>query len=219
MELIDVISEHPNIVQVTALCGVLSRMGDILMSRFQPGDPMIAEFEVLAEKFLSITSVHFSGTETCTCHILDDEGKLLRPVGTSGNLEPVSEFPVVRFQYGYYQHTTVRHMVGLMKKYGDLLKFSSWVIEAANKHWKRILTEHTSCGGGRSRVNENGVRVWNPKNHMAHQVMTWYLRMVDPQMAQLSKREARDRAIQKCSKCREQRLSVHSKICRGAVVV
>ena len=116
-------------------------------------------------------------------------------------------YPIVRFKFGSYQHLTVRHMVGLMRKHGDLIKFSLWVIEAANKHWKRLLSEHSSRGGGR-----NG-----RKCHIAFQVLKWYLRMVNPEMVLLSMRNKRIRGVQTCSSCGEERNLGHSMICRGQV--
>jgi hypothetical protein len=214
VDVVGVISEHENYEHVLELVSTLSRMGDILLERYEHDDVLVDEFEVLSEKFLTLVVTHFegrAGTEKnptgCSCHFVDyiSGRRMFSRTGSvfvAGSVF-VGAHPVVRFKCGAYEHMTVRHMVEFMRKHGDLIKFSSWAIEAANKHWKRILEEHTSHGGGRG------------QKHIAFQAMRLYLRMVHPKMTESSVRDTRIRSIQTCKKCKKFRTLGHSKICTG----
>ena len=212
-EWVGAVQDHPNYPHICKLAKCLARLGDILLERYECDDPLIDEFQILAAEFEEIVFTHFEGRAAkegkpgkgliwgCECHDIDADG--FRVSSRGADREYLESYPIVRFKFGSYPHATVAHMVDLMREHGDLLKYSSWVIEAANKHWKRILDIHTSCGGGRSGV------------HIAYQTLTCYLRTVDPDMAALSKRDVRLRNVQTCSACKQERVLGHAQSCTG----
>jgi hypothetical protein len=209
-EWIHVLDRHPKYAAILALYKCLAGIGDILLERFEHDDPLINEFEVLSNELASIVFDNFSGKPNlgCPCHNLDKQG---RRMNVRVDCTYIERYPVVKFPFGICQHNTLRHMVPLMRKHGELIKFFSWVIEAANKHWKRILSEHTSRGGGRANAAFE-------RKHIAAQALQWYLRMVDSEMVELSKRDKRERGVQTCSRCKRERTLGHSKICHTPIV-
>jgi hypothetical protein len=205
------IEGHPMYTHVVEVADILCQMSEILLERFKSDSPLIDIFQTLSDRLLLLVHTHFtgkaplaSGRKGCDCpgHAMDVQGFRLDEHGVR-----LFEHPLIKFKVGYYEHATFCHMVDLMREFGDLLKFSSWVIEAANKYWKHILRYHTTHKGG-----------WRKglgfARHIAHQALTGFLKIVHPLMLALTKRDKRLRAVQFCSKCKKERKRGHSKVCR-----
>ncbi|KAK3278387.1 hypothetical protein CYMTET_13669 [Cymbomonas tetramitiformis] len=120
------------------------------------------------------------------------------------NLQFPTEFEHLRYGPGFYDHYTLCHAAAVfLKKYGSMIRYSSWVTEALNKLWKKLLKEYTTCGGGREGQADAG-----------KQALIRMLRMTDPRYRKYSMRFPQDpkTKVKTCRKCLHHRDLGHYKV-------
>ena len=102
--------------------------------------------------------------------------------------------PLLRRVHGYYEHHTLHHLLAQMRAYGPPIRFSSWVIEAANKVWKAIFATQVNWGW------RNKLHI-DSEYHPGRQALKRFLRIVYPGRRHLSMKDVRMRNPYRCGCC------------------
>ena len=210
------LSTHPDYPQIMELLGDWRKvMKILLMVDFGPEpETVICEFETLCTKIKQLTEEHFErtnltlkgGKQVYRCSCLPQNMLPVYKPGfthacTLGNAKEgvpsenicTGRVPLRRV-HGHYEHDTLDHMAQRMRDHGPPLKYSSWLIEAANKRWKEILKQQVAWSGMHKLHLDS-------EAHPGRQALKRFVRMVHPSRRHLSKRETRLRDFYTCGAC------------------
>ena len=216
------LSTHPDYPHIMELLGYWRKlMKTLLMVDFgDEPETVICEFEALCTKIKEFTEEHFERTNLAVkggkyvfmCSCLP---KSMLPVYkpgfthacTPGNEKTKDKEKVLsvklctgrvplRRVHGHYEHDTLDHMAQRMRDHGPPLKHSSWLIEAANKRWKEILTQQVAWSGMHKLHLDS-------EAHPGRQALKRFVRMVHPSRRHLSQRETRLRDYYECGACEQ----------------
>ena len=108
--------------------------------------------------------------------------------------------------YGWYEHDLACHTVALAREHGSIIRFSSWVVEAMNRVWKRVLEQHCNRRDGRL---EGGAS----SEDVAKQVLRRVCRILNPTTRGASSRDIRIAGVYTCGKCGEEKIPGHTNVC------
>ena len=134
---------------------------------------------------------------------IDQQGPL--GTGLARRTKLVRLYKLLNFKNGFYQHQVFDHLEDFTRKNGDPLKYSSWVIEAANAEWKDIIENFVTTGG---RVQGD-----SDAYHPARQALQRFQRLVRPEVAAHHQKHVRWRKPKRCPHCDEPMLSKHWREC------
>jgi hypothetical protein len=109
--------------------------------------------------------------------------------------------------FSWYDHDLVCHGVAAAREHRSFIRFSSWVVEACNKLWKRVLVDYTSHGGGNASGSGVGV------DEIGRQTLQRMCRMFNPQSRLESAKGVRLAGAYHCGKCLSELVPGHSKFC------
>ena len=197
---------HPVWTDIEILLNCVRRIIQISHSSFTKDDKIIDEFASVVKTLKAVVVKTFNGRKGEGC--VDAEGFTLAytPFEKVGDVFIGGDFyPHLHFKNGFYQHQIYDHLEKFMRIHGDIVKYSSWVIEAANKDWKRILLSGITLGG---KDAGNG-----DSYHPARQALERFLRMVHPDVVQYQVQGTRVRDVYHCTDCGEEKPPGHSRIC------
>ena len=110
----------------------------------------------------------------------------------------------IAYHPGNYQHEMLCHVADHIITHGPMLKYSSWVLESANKIWKKFMTDHSTHA-----------RTATDVTSVHRQALERYLRLTHPPFRAASRRNARKRGVYVCGKCLEPKPKGHARNCRG----
>jgi hypothetical protein len=189
---------HPQYDLLVVVFNCLRTLSKIARQRFDKDSELIDEFETTAATLREVVANNFSNRKNQGN--VDSKGYVL-----SETLKRL--YPMVNFKNGFYEHQIFTHLVKFMREHGDLIKYSSWVIEAANRIWKRIVLGHICLGGPVGHGDS-----YNPSK----QCLDHFLLEVTPEIWVESVRELVQRATGICSACLEPRVEGHYLVCEGA---
>ena len=139
---------HPRWADIKIVLDCVCRIIAIAHTFFKKDDPIIDEFENLINTLRDVVVKSFNG-RIGDAHIEvfegDDTGYRFKYTGIDWyNFQPGRMYwPHMHFKNGFYEYQVYDDLVKFMRINGDILKYSSWVIEAANKDWKRILCQES----------------------------------------------------------------------------
>ena len=98
------------------------------------------------------------------------------------------------------KHTVPHNHVGaqLVRAHGPLIRYSSWVLESANKVWKDLLLRYSN------NKSEDHAAV-------AKQALTRMLRITDPRTREESQKDVRVRDEYMCGRCGKVKTKGHTR--------
>ena len=209
---------HPDYEHIHELIGYWKRCMEIVLMEDFGDDPevVICEFESVVEKIKAVTDMHFEGKPWitnkkgefvrygCSCgpqnvffnmqNISSQFAGVAHAVDPATNIKSCTQRKLLKRVHGNYEHDTLYHLADQMRAFGPPIKYSSWVIEAANKVWKSIFKTQVSW------VMKHKLHL-DSDQHPAKQALRRFLRLVHPSRRHLSMRETRLRNFYKCGAC------------------
>jgi len=112
----------------------------------------------------------------------------------------------IKYDPGFYTHQLLCHLGVFARRHGNILKYSSWVIEAANKVWKALCVSHCR------QVDGEDARI-------SKQVLERMLRITNPHFRAESQKGIRVRGVYLCGKCGREKRPGHTSECLGVNIV
>ena len=106
------------------------------------------------------------------------------------------------YRVGHYTHQLLCHVAELTRAHGPLIKYSSWVLESANKVWHMLLLHYINCKAGDTQ-------------EVCKQALQLMLRMTDPVFRAASQRGFRFRGVYYCGSCLREKRKGHTSECVG----
>ena len=210
---------HPQWDDIKILLDCCRRIIQIAHTAFKKDDPIIDEFETVVATLRAVVVKSFNGRKgDADIEVFegDETGyrfdypegglKFVKDKEVGYKLVPIKRsWPHLLFKNGFYQHQVYDHLIKFMRRNGDILKYSSWVIEAANRDWKRILLSGITLGG---KAEGNG-----DSYHPARQALEYFLRIVHPDIVVHQVRDLRTRGVYHCGDCGLDKPPGHSRVC------
>ena len=181
-EYTSILHDHPQWEDMLVVFRCVKRISEISRRTFEPGSGLITEFANVITELREVVSRQFAIPRTKN-----------------------SPSDLVHFKNGFYQHNCYEHLVSWMSENGDIIRFSSWVVEAANKYWKWLVLSRITMGGDK----DVGDFAYDP----SRQALQAFLNMVHPDIAKHSVIFQRDNDIYTCGFCGEDKLPQHSTYC------
>jgi hypothetical protein len=130
---------------------------------------------------------------------------MVREFGVADNAGLRGFYPRLKhitYHPGLYTHQLLCHVAEFCRTHGPLIKYSSWVLESANKVWKILILHYTNCKSG---DNQDIIR----------QALQRMLRMTNLVFRAASMAGFRSRGVYYCSQCLRVKRVGHTQECFG----
>jgi hypothetical protein len=188
-------SEHPLADAMEEMLTCWGELFELMWATFDKEHRKVQDVSSYIERLKKVVSDHFTGkADGCACHptvfspvyqgdpktgpTKEEKKTQYRRTVAGGATHPFHPF-----KNGLYQHTAYQHIRDLCIDYGGPMRFSSIVLEAANKVWKHLIIYHT-CPG----ASADAQRAW--------QALQRFSQMTHPEMQKrFKKHEAGVRSV------------------------
>ena len=162
-------------------------------------NPEIDRLEAAIAVVGDVLSTHFNPRQPLPAWL--DHGGALNRV-----MRPQHYHFGLTHHYGWYEHDLACHTADLARANESIIRYSSWVCEAMNRVWKRVLEQHSNRKEG---TREGGAISENVAKHVLRRVC----RILSPTVRGASSADIRVAGVYTCGKCGKEKIAGHTNVC------